>query len=382
MSHKDNILLVANWGSDAGYAWWLMENFWVTISEHFHEQDKDCYLIYPTITKIPNSIASSKLITVELDFKNRSLPNIKKLSRLIREKDISYIYLTDYYSYTTFYVLLRLWGIKTIVVHDHTPGDRPPPSRLKSLFKRIIQKTPFITADHFIAVTDFVYKRLIQVACIPANKCSCARNGIDPIDLDNHDDKYTYQSFGIPQTRKIIVLTGRASYYKGIDFFIECANILVNNLSRNDLHFLYCGTGPDIDDFMTLTDKYSLNNYFTFAGNRSDIRNILPSCYIGFHAATGEVGYSLSILEYMSAGLLTLVPDTPSTSLAITDMKDGFLYKYRDTSSAIDTILRALDYEDAHIIRSNAINEVRQKYNIRNTNKQLIEILSPLYNNH
>ena len=379
MSRKENILLVANWESDVGYAWWLMENFWAAISEHFMRSGKNCYLIYPAIGKIPDVIASSGIKTTELDFKNHSLPTLKKLYRLIRENNIKYVYLTDYPSYSPFYILLRLWGIKTIVVHDHTPGDRTLPSRTRSLAKAVIQNTPFITADHFIAVTEFVYQRFINVACIPGSKCSCATNGIDPIDLGNCDNKYTYDLFKIPQSRKIIVTTGRASYYKGIDFFIECANILVNKLGRNDLHFLYCGTGPDIDNFKALADKYNLNNHFTFAGNRTDIRNILPSCHIGFHAATGEVGYSLSILEYMSAGLLTIVPDRPSTSLATRNMETGFLYKYRDAASATNAILCALGHQDANSIRRSAIKEVQNKYNIKDTKKQLVNILSPLF---
>ena len=30
-----NILLVGNWSSDTGYAWWLMETFWVAIARKF-----------------------------------------------------------------------------------------------------------------------------------------------------------------------------------------------------------------------------------------------------------------------------------------------------------------------------------------------------------
>ena len=379
MPRKENILLVANWASDVGYAWWLMENFWVAISDHFKKYGIDCYLIYPVITSIPDAIGSSDINTIELDFKNRSLPSLKKLYRLINKENIRYVYLTDSPSYSLFYILLRFWGIKVIVVHDHTPGDRTTPSAIKSWLKSLIQRMPLITADHFIAATGFVYQRLIQVACIPENKCSCATNGIDPINLDNYDDKYAHKTFSIPQNRNIIVTTGRASYYKGIDFFIECANILANELSKNDLHFLYCGTGPDIDDFETLVDKYNLNDYFTFAGNRSDVRKILPSCYIGFHAATGEVGYSLSILEYMSAGLLTIVPDRPSTSLATRNLETGFLYEYRDAASAIEAILCAASYEGADIIRINAINEIQKKYDINDTKRRLVNILSPLF---
>lgn len=379
MSGKGNILLVANWDSDVGYAWWLMESFWVAISSHFREQGMECYLVYPVITKIPEAIADSDIHTLELDFRNHSLPSLKKLYRLIREKSIKYAYLTDSPSYSLFYPLLRLWGLKSIVIHDHTPGERTPPSRAKFLLKRIIQHTPFITADHYVAATDFVYHRLINIAGIPEKKCSCASNGIEPINLDDHNIRYTHEQFGIPDNKRIIVTTGRATYYKGIDFFIECANFLVNKSGRKDLHFLYCGTGPDIDDFKTLAHKYKLEENFTFAGNRNDIKEILPSCDIGFHAATGEVGYSLSILEYMSAGLLTIVPDTPSTSSAITDREDGFLYKYRDIASATDTILHAVNLEDASRVSSNAIRKVQQKYNLSNTKKQLVRILSNCY---
>jgi hypothetical protein len=61
MTKKENILLVANWESDVGFAWWLMENFWVTISRHFSQYGMASYLIYPSITQIPQGIQSSAI---------------------------------------------------------------------------------------------------------------------------------------------------------------------------------------------------------------------------------------------------------------------------------------------------------------------------------
>lgn len=380
MSRDGNILMVANWESDVGYAWWLMEDFWLTIDEYFSKQGMNCYLAYPKINKIPESIVSSNIKVIEHDFKNKSISRLWELFRIIRREHIKYIYLTDYPSFNYLYMLLKFSGVRLIVVHDHTPGDRLPPSGIKKATKYVIQRIPLITADHFIAVTNFVYKRFIDVACIPEKKCSCAQNGIVPIDLTGADSNYAQNCFAIPSGRKIIISTGRATHYKGIEFFIECAREIVINNKVNSLHFIYCGDGPNLDYFKELVMNYKLTNYFTFGGNRSDIRDILPSCDIAFHAAVGEVGYSLSILEYMSAGLLTIVPDRPSTSMAIEHNKTGLVYKQNDISSATNTILGALERNNWTPITENAKLEIYEKYNLKNTRRQLTDIMKRVIN--
>lgn len=50
--HKTNVLLVANWKSDVGYAWWLMENFWAEIAEFCKERDWRCHVCYPEVSSL------------------------------------------------------------------------------------------------------------------------------------------------------------------------------------------------------------------------------------------------------------------------------------------------------------------------------------------
>ena len=379
MSFNGNILLVANWDSGVGYAWWLMENFWTTIAGHFSACGTTCYLSYPTISRIPDSIAASDIEVLEHDFRDRSPGSLKRLYRLVRSNNIRHLYLTDSPHYSWYYLLLRVWGVRTIVVHDHRPGERTLPSARRMAMKCMIQKLPLITADHFIAVSDFVYRRFIDIICIPPEKCSCAPNGIVPLEPAGPGEHYAQEVFNIPYDRIIVVNTGRASYYKGIDFIIECANELINIQQLDQLHFLYCGDGPDMEDFKSLVRQYNLDSRFCFAGARSDIRKILPSCHIGFHAAIGEVGYSLSILEYMSAGLATIVPDRPSTAQAITSMETGILYRPADIQSASAAIRHALDEENRKRLGTNAALLVRNEYNINTTNTRLIEILETVF---
>lgn len=376
MSNKGNILLVANWESNVGYAWWLMENFWVEISNHFEKQGSTSYLIYPKVTKIPATIASSGIKVTECNFHNHSIANLNTLHKLIKSHAIKYVYLSDSPSYSLFYLLLKMWGIKKIVIHEHTPGERTPATSWRKLTKSVIQHIPLYTADHFIAVTQYVYNRFIEVSCIPETKCSIAPNGIKPINLNEVDLKYAHHAFNIPKNRLIVVTTGRASYYKGIDFFIKCANELVNNQHLDQLHFIFCGDGPDISDFRMLVQQSGLDEHFTFAGKRSDIGEMLPSCDIGFHTSKGEVGYSLSILEYMSSGLATIVPNRNSTSCATQHLLTGLLYQPDNITSACDAINQCLNEQLRQSLSHHAIKEVEEKFNISLTNKALISILS------
>ena len=378
MATRGNILLVANWPSDVGYAWWLMENYWACIAEHFAPA-MQTHLVYPQIITIPDTIAATDIVTVELDMRDHSAENLVRIRRYIEDNDIRYVYLSDHPSYSRFYARLHNWGIATIVVHDHTPGDRTTATGIKRLLKSIVQRLPCITADHFIAVTDFVRQRFTDVACIPAHKCSVARNGIHPIDTSSSDPQRVNRLFGIPEDGITVITTGRASAYKGIDFFIRCAHRMVIEQGQTSLYFLFCGDGPDMQRFRALAGELGLGEHMVFAGKRSDVREILPSCDIGFHASQGEVGYSLSILEYMSAGLATIVSDRPSTSAATQHDVNGLLYRRDDIDSACEMLERCLNGVDRRRLGEQASRDVRERYDINETNRQLLAALDEVF---
>ncbi len=373
-----NILLVANWESDVGYAWWLMESFWLSISDYYRQHNLDSVLIYPKITTIPEHIDQSCITVLEHDFHDTSFTNIFKLRRLIKTHNIKTLYLSDAKHFSWIYLLLKSWGISNIIVHEHGPGERTLPGLVKKLVRKFLFSIPHYSADKFYAVSDFVKNRLIHASCVPRQKCACISNGIIPIKIDKTENQYAQNLFNIAPDKIIIVTTGRATYYKGIDFFIECANKLINEYNKTQFHFLYCGDGPDLGNFKALVHQYKLENNFTFAGRRNDVRQILPSCHIGLHAATGEVGYSLSILEYMSAGLLTIIPNNPSVSGATINNVTGLLYKERDIDTCLDKILQYHDQNTSDNISKNAIQSVNEKYNLQHTHELLIDNIKSL----
>lgn len=319
------ILLVANYRSDVGYAWWLMESYWAKLAQHYSHRYR-IVLVYPRITVIPEIIKNSNIECVEFDFNNAPILDV---CRFILCYHVSVIYLTDRPTYSTNYALYRFCGVKIIITHDHTPGIRSNSGKLKQISKQMVSRLPFINIDGAFGATDFVRDRLVKINGLPQAKTFSVPNGlpelpvIEPVDL--------HIAFGIPRKRKVIVMASRASRYKNINFILDCISCLPHETLAKT-HFLFIGDGPDLDLFINLAKQLKKQNHCTFAGRRGNVPALLSGADIAFHPSNGEVGYCLAILEYMRAGLPVLVPDNPSVCGATKHGETGFIYNDMDTA--------------------------------------------------
>jgi len=369
----ESILMVANYESDVGFAWWLMENLWVELSVLFHSRGGRAFLVYPAINEVPEKIRDSSITLLAYNFADRSWENLMSLNKIIKDNNIKHLYLTDKGGYDIRYGILRSWGIRTIVNHDHSFRTAKKTSSLKRLFNYLLHKIPLISCDRYIVVSKFIQDRLVCDAGIPLDKVSCVLNGIEPIVIDPQDSYYAHNTFGIPRDALIVVSTGRAAFSKGIDSLIECARKLID-AGDNNLYFLHCGVGPDLDRFKSMVEAYGLGSRFIFAGKRTDIRRILPSCHIGIQISRGEA-FSLALLEYLSAGLATLASDVGGNPEAIIDGKTGILFQLNDLDGVIGAIQKLSSNEQYRKELGAAAREsVRTKFNIQRMNDEFITL--------
>ena len=88
---KPSILCVANWDSNVGYAWWLMESFWVKIAEHYGNEF-NVFLAYPSITIIPEKIKNSNLKVENIDFTFLTSSSIFAQLDFIYKQDQIYLF--------------------------------------------------------------------------------------------------------------------------------------------------------------------------------------------------------------------------------------------------------------------------------------------------
>lgn len=348
-----------------------METFWVKLTEHF-SPNYNPIISYPKITHISESIAQSNATTLEHNFNHKNISGLIKNCSLIRQYRIRVIYLSDRNDLDWRYIIYRACGVRHILIHDHTPGVRSNPSFVKGIMKGTLRRMPWITVDAAIGATDFVRQRLININRLPEQKCFSAPNGLPQLKGELIPFNI-HQQFNIPLSATIMVMTGRAHRYKGVPFALQCIALLKSKAEAYP-HFLFVGDGPHLNDFKQLACELGIMEDCTFPGRRNDVPEILDACDFAIHPSEGEVGYSLSILEYMRAGLPVIVPDDPSVCGATEHKVNGMIYKKGDLEAATETISALLS--DNRLIRRLGENAkmTAKKYSLENTHKALIDV--------
>lgn len=369
-----NILMVSNYSSDTEYAWWLMEHFWCLLIKEIKLYGGKAIIAYPEITKVSSCIIEKDAEAVQLQIVRAS----KDLKHFIQENNIKIVYFTDRAYFNVLYFYLRRWGVKTIIVHDHTPGDRPPVNGFKRFVKIMKNKLPMITADAVLNVSELIRQRSIQTGCVPASKTFTVQNGIVPITLSPNVREKKRAELGVDKNSILIMTTGRAHPYKRFDFIIQVANILKKKDTKLNVHFFLIGDGPQFSDLKEILAKNNLTSTVHLLGYCSNISELLQAGDIGFHASLGEA-FSLSIVEYMSAKLPVFVPNISTVCQAVTHYEDGCIYPWNDPEAAADMLVQVIT--DPNLLQQMgeaARNKASKKYSLDECSRQFLDVTRPL----
>jgi glycosyltransferase involved in cell wall biosynthesis len=231
-----------------------------------------------------------------------------------------------------------------------------------------------ISCDAQACVSPLVRQREVENGRIPAERCVAIQNGIAPIQCET-PASYAHEALGLPQNARICITVGRANPGKRIDFIIEIARRSIHELGMRDVFFVHCGDGPDRGRLEQLVNEAELDGRFILAGRRADVLQLLCSSEFAIHASKSE-GFSLAVLEYMSAGLVVLVPNLPSVSQAITNGQTGLIYTEGDVAHASDLLAWMYSDNDARRrIGAAAAREVRERFSLERTNGEFSAFL-------
>lgn len=371
---QGTVLMVANYPPDVGYAWWLMERFWVELAGLAHAQGYAAAIAYPEPGEVPRSIRDADIETIVERVPGRGLIGLWRTYRSLRARRVRMVYFTDR-NFTNFaYVVLRLAGVRVLVNHDHTPGDRPPVGGLKGVLKSRWRRLRCASCDLQVVVSPLIRQRAIENACIPPVRVAVVQNGIEPFRCDEDRD-YARRTLGLPQGAVVCMTVARANPYKRVDFVIEVARRCVMERGRRDIVFVYCGDGPDMGRLRALASEAGVGDQFVFTGRREDVRQLLCSADLALHPSMGEA-FSLAIVEYMSAGLAVLVPDIPTVCQAIRHGETGLVYPDGDAKVVTDHICRLVERRDERTrLGRAAARSVEHDYSIAGMDRQFRSIL-------
>lgn len=363
--------MVARWDSNVGYAWWLMESYWVVLANTYQGQFRPI-LAYPSISEVPARIRSSDLELEEVDFSRFSLFRLLPQLLFLLRNRIRVMYLTDKPAAHWSYVFFRCVGVRRIVVHDHTPGVRTTPKGVKRVLKRLLNLIPGFVADCCIGASEFVRDRFVQVRLLDRSRCHTVANGI-PLEMPLPES--IHEAFSIDHGKQVIVTAARAHPYKGGSFALEVLAVVAERIGREGWHYVYFGDGPGREDLIRQADRLGLADNVSFPGRVEGVVRFFPSASFAFHPSQGEVGYSLAILEYMLAELPVVVPDNPSVCGATVHEKTGYIYPEGDVVLAAQRVIACLEApEKIADAGRTAAQTVKQHYSLDEAHQSLVKV--------
>ena len=210
---------------------------------------------------------------------------------------------------------------------------------IKGKMLRRIQRMSNVLLANATPIRD----ALIAEDGFPPAKLVVIHNGVDTsrVQLGKRDRARFVPGSG---AGKLVVLVGNMhSDVKGHPWLIEAAPAVLKEFP--DTRFVLAGDGEARPEFERQVRDRGLDGSVVFLGARGDIPDILASCDIGVLPSKAE-GLSNALLEYMAAGLPTIVSRVGGNPELVEDGVTGLLVPPQDSKALVVALLRLLRDEE------------------------------------
>ncbi len=239
------------------------------------------------------------------------------------------IYFANHHELILLYPALLLTKQK-IVCHMHDPA--PAIDFQKKTFSYYSKKV-----DHFIAISESVRNRTIELGC-PPEKIITIYNGIQISgNLSERQDLFIQKTGWSPDVC-IIGITGQMTETKGAMDVVECFQKLH---ARNNKVRLVIG-GKPIEPFKSQLknkiEEFGLSNAVFFAGWLPDAKDFFRNLDIFILASRHDEGFGLVIAEAMAEGKPVVSTDSGGAVELIANGKSGFIIPKNDISQMTEKL--------------------------------------------
>lgn len=296
------LLFVANFPADTGYAWDAIEELFAHIADHVAAHGVRTFVAYPSISEAPRSLERSAAEPVVLDASLDTEASVLATERFIRREAVRVLYLTDRPARSAIYRRLRRAGLNRIIVHDRTSGAWTRPRGLKRAAKWVAARVPGHSADVVVAVSDYVARRQLDVAMVPADRVRRVWNGLSLPNLETGGRKHLLDIMptGLDANRPIIACAGRAVREKGVEYLMRAFDEVRRGYQGAfPPTLVYIGDGPALADFRALREVLASRQDIVLAGYRPTASALLGAADICVVPSVWEEAFGRTVLEGM-----------------------------------------------------------------------------------
>ena len=246
-------------------------------------------------------------------------------------------------------------------------------NNIKKIYNSIMAR-----ADLIIAGSNFIFSHIKQnysKYLDGKKKLMVIFRGInvdyfDPTTKIDIDEKKLLKKWDIEKDKKIILLPGRLTSWKGQEVFIEAINLVNIELGYEAFYAVILGSDQGRDLYkkklVRLSEQYRLSKQLRFIDHCKDMALAYKVSDIVVSASTEPEAFGRVAVEAQSMEKPIIASDIGGSKETIVDEKTGFLYQAGDAKSLSNKILKIL-YMDETLLKSigtQGRKNIVQKFNV------------------
>ena len=187
--------------------------------------------------------------------------------------------------------------------------------------------------------------------------------------LEN-DEKNLLQKWNIHDEKKIILMPGRLTSWKGQELFIEAINLVKIELGYEAFHAVILGNDQGRDLYkkklIRLTEQYHLTNQIKFIDHCEDMALAYKVSDIIVSASIEPEAFGRVAVEAQSMEKLIIASNIGGSNETIIDEKTGFLFKSGNAESLSKKIIHGLtmDERSRNLMGKEGRNNIIKKFNV------------------
>jgi len=192
----------------------------------------------------------------------------------------------------------------------------------------------------------------------------------DPTTKIESDEKKLLTKWNIEKDKKIILLPGRLTSWKGQEVFIEAVNLVNIELGYEAFYAVILGSDQGRDLYkkklIRLSEQYRLTNQVRFIDHCKDMALAYKVSDIVVSASIEPEAFGRVAVEAQSMERPIIASNIGGSNETIIDEKTGFLYEAGNAKSLSKKILKLL-YLDETLLKSIGIQgrkNIVQKFNV------------------
>ena len=184
------------------------------------------------------------------------------------------------------------------------------------------------------------------------------------------EEKEILKKWEINKEKKIVLMPGRLTSWKGQELFIEAINLVKIELGYEAFHAVILGSeqGRDLykKKLVSLTEQYRLTNQVKFINNCNDMALAYKVSDIIVSASIEPEAFGRVAVEAQSMEKLIIASNIGGSNETIVDGKTGILFESGDAGSLSKKIIEAITMDEStiQIIGKEGRKNVIKKFNV------------------